>query len=129
MGTETIVQSYPSLSTILLSLLTVGITLANVVNLNLPILNNARASALVIGVIGLILCTIGGIGRAVQSFGWTHPATLLGIVLGIAAGLLMLTVIFDIHVPMLANHRTTVFLLAGIIVVKFAIHWIGSLLS
>lgn len=91
--------------------------------------STTRASALAIGVIGLILCTIGGVGRAVQSFGWTHAATLLGIVLGIAAGFLMLTVIFDIQIPLLANHRTTVFLLAGIIVVKFAIHWIGSLLS
>lgn len=129
MNAPTIAQTYPTISTLVLTLLATGLTVSTAANLNLPIIGNARIAALVLAALGFAMCSAGGINRALETFGWGHPVTLSGVGLGIAAGMLTVIALLDIQVPFWTGHRTIVFLIAGIIVVKLAINFVSRSLS
>lgn len=53
----------------------------NRLGLNGPIINNDRTSLITIGFLGMALCSQ-GIGRIAEDRRWTHPVSLLGIMIG-----------------------------------------------
>jgi hypothetical protein len=62
---------------------------ALVANIRLPLLGSDRATFIGLVVVGLAMCTLGGIGRAQASLGWTDPVSMLGIVFGVLAVVLV----------------------------------------
>ena len=53
-----------------------------------PLIDGDRAIFLVLLVIGMGMCTLGGIGPATSNYGWAHPLTITGAVIGVLALLL-----------------------------------------
>jgi hypothetical protein len=58
-----------------------------------PLLGSDSAVYLAVLVLGMAMCALGGVGRAPTKYGWAHPVTLFGIVVGtvmllLAAGVL-----------------------------------------
>ena len=62
-------------------------------NSPIPLLGSDRATFIALIILGTTMCALGGVGRAPSRYGWTHPVTLFGIVVGIVAMLLAAAVL------------------------------------
>ena len=58
-----------------------------------PLFGSDRATFIGLVVIGITMCALGGIGRSQSTLGWTDPVTLVGIVIGSLALLLVAAVL------------------------------------
>src|SRR5438874_13437561 len=70
--------------------LIVGALLANIC---LPLLGSDRATFIALVVVGMSMCALGGIGRAQSSGGWTNPVSVVGILIGSIALVLVAAVL------------------------------------
>ena len=82
----------------------------------ISIMKNDRAIFTGMFIAGFALCTR-GIGKA-PFYGWTHPISLMGMVLGGAALLLGVQVIFRARVLPLRSDRQAIYALLGIAALK-----------
>lgn len=51
---------------------------------SVPVVGSARGALIAIAIVGMAACAVAGIGQA-PTIGWTHPITIVGIVVGILA--------------------------------------------
>lgn len=51
---------------------------------SVPLVGSARNALIAVAVVGMAACAVAGIGQA-PIIGWTHPITILGIVIGVLA--------------------------------------------
>ena len=87
-------------------------------NLRIPFIHSYRAAFVVLFVVGFISCFLGGIGQA-PTYGWTHPISIVGYVLGIAALFLGAVVLLRRFPRSVPDERSAFFALLGIVVAKF----------
>jgi hypothetical protein len=71
------------LATVLV-VLALGIAFAAIARNDLPLVGTGVGALIAVGVIGMAGCAVGGISQAPMA-GWTDPAIVLGIVLGVVA--------------------------------------------
>lgn len=115
----------PTLNYILagvLGIVAVLIVSAILTGKQIPVISNERSALIALVVIGIVMCTLGGIGPTQNTYGWTHPVMLIGIVLGVLALLVTgLTLIgANISVPLIATDRSAFIALAVIMALKVA---------
>lgn len=122
MNTNVVAASWPSIWTVVGAVLALGITLATAVKANLPIISSERIAVFALIIVGFAMCAIGGSGRAIGSYGVTHPVTIIGAILGILVLLVGASVLFGFHLPLIADDRTAVFVVAGLILLKLVIN-------
>jgi hypothetical protein len=96
--------------------------------LRIPFLRSDRAVFLVVFVLGMALCALGGISQAPVR-GWLHSISILGYVLGSLALMLGVSVLFRIRVAPIVSDRAAVVALLGIIAVKFVLAALYPLIS
>ena len=96
---------------------------------SLPLIRTDRAALIALALIGLVMCSSGGIGRAIGLYGWAHPITIIGIVLGVLVLVIALTSLMNVRLPMLPTDRAAFIAIAGIAVVKIGVMWVGRLLA
>jgi hypothetical protein len=77
----------------LLGILAVLIVVALLANVRLPLLGNDRTAFIALVVVGMSMCALGGIGRAQNTLGWTDPITVIGIIIGSLALVLVAAVL------------------------------------
>jgi hypothetical protein len=111
------------------------IVVALLANIRLPLLGSDRAAFIALVVVGMTMCALGGIGRAQSTLGWTDPITLVGIIIGSVALVLVAAVLTDragFLAPISAfvggtsslessTDRAATVILAGLIAVKWVI--------
>jgi hypothetical protein len=119
----------------LLGIVAALIVVAFLANVRLPFISSDRAAFLSLVVVGMTMCALGGIGRAQSTVGWTDPVTLVGIVIGSLALVLVAAVLAgraDFLAPVAAvaggssiagssMDRAATVILAGLMAVKWAI--------
>jgi hypothetical protein len=71
-----------------------ALLLAALTSTPVPLLGSERAIFVAVLLLGITMCSLGGVGRAPMKFGWTHPVTLFGIAIGtimllLAAGVVL----------------------------------------
>ena len=86
-------------------------------NLRIPLIHTYRAAFFVLFVAGFALCFLGGVGQA-PTYGWAHPISIAGYILGITALLLGAAVLLRRYPRPTADERTAFFALLGIVVAK-----------
>ena len=69
-------------SIIILALLAAAVVFIGVTGKKVPLLSNARADIILLVIIGMTICTQGGIGRVAATGQWSHPLSIIGYVLG-----------------------------------------------
>ena len=84
----------------------------------LPLIKSDRVAFGIVFVIGLGLCSVGGINHVVTR-GWFHPISILGCILGTLAMLLGASVLFRIRVGPIQSDRAAFVALISIIAIKF----------
>jgi hypothetical protein len=106
------------LATAILGVVAAGLVSAALLGVPLPLLGSDRAVLIVLALVGMAMC---GLGMQIGTYGWTHPANLAGIVLGVLALLLIVLTLAGVRLPYIATDRAAITALAGIMVTKMAV--------
>jgi hypothetical protein len=103
-----------------LGLVTVLYTLAVLAGTRLPLITSSRTAFYGLAAIGFLMCSV-GMGKVATGLGWSHPISIVGIVLGVAALALVAAVAFGIRLPWITSDRAALIVLAGLIAVKWTL--------
>ena len=118
MATNTATSSANGLITLVLGLLAAALVFMVLTGRDVPLVGNGAGALLALGIIGIAMCTLGGIGTVQGTLGWTHPLTIIGSVLGVAALLVIVLPLLGVRLPLIADTRSAVLALAVIMLVK-----------
>lgn len=98
-------------------------------NIKLPFIKNDRVALIVLVVVGMAMCTSGGIGRSLDLYGWLHPITLIGTVLGILILAITALTLAGVRLPPITSDRAAFIAVAGTAITKIAVMSIGRTIS
>ena len=129
MTTNTVTSSTNGLITLVLGLLAAGLVFMVLTGRDVPIVGNGAGALLALGLIGIAMCTLGGIDTVQGTLGWTHPLTIIGSILGVAALLVVALPLFGVHLPMMPDTRSAVLALAVIMLVKVGLMGVGRFIA
>ena len=112
-----------------LALLAAAVVFIGATGKKVPLLSNIRVDIILLVVIGMTMCTQGGIGRIAATGQWAHPQAIIGYILG---GLILLTtlaVFVGWKLPYIANDQQALLaiaILASLKVVNAVTHYLLS---
>lgn len=95
-----------------LALLAALVVFIGVTGKKVPLLSNVRVDIILLVIIGMTICTQGGIGRIAATGQWTHPQAIIGYILG---GLILLSTLFVFvgwKIPYIANDQQALLFIA-----------------
>jgi hypothetical protein len=127
---KTIAQTAAITPTIIgLVLLAAAIAFIGVTGKKVPLLSNVRVDIILLVIIGMTICTQGGIGRVAATGQWSHPLSIIGYILGGLILLVTLAVFVGWKLPFIANDGQALLaiaILAGLKVVNAITHYLLS---
>ena len=109
-----------------LALLAAAIVFIGVTGKKVPLLSNVRLDIILLVIIGMAICTQGGIGRIAATGQWSHPQAIIGYILG---GLILFSTLFVFvgwKLPYVQNDQQALLfiaILASLKVVNAVIHY------
>jgi hypothetical protein len=118
MTTNTSVSPANGIITLVLGLLAAGLVFLVLTGRDVPIVGSGAGALLALGIIGVAMCSLGGIGPTQSALGWTHPLTIIGSILGLLALLVVALPLLGVQLPLIADARSAVLALAIIMLVK-----------
>ena len=110
-----------------LAILFAAVTFIGVTGKHVPLLSNVRADIILLVLIGMAICTQGGIGRVAATGQWTHPLSIIGYLLGGLILLITLFVFVGWKIPFVANDQQALLaiaILASLKVVNAVTHYL-----
>jgi hypothetical protein len=110
---------------IALALLAVAVVFIGLTGKKVPLLSNLRVDIILLVVIGMAICTQGGIGRIAASGLWSHPLAIIGYILGGLILLITLAVFTGWKLPFIQTEQQallSIAILAGLKVLNAVIH-------
>lgn len=116
-------------SIIALILLAAVVTFIGVTAKRVPVLSSVRVDIILLVLIGMAICTQGGIGRVAATGEWTHPLSIIGYLLGGLILLITLAVFVGWKLPFIANDQQALLaiaILAGLKLVNAVTHFLLS---
>jgi len=112
-----------------LALLFAAITFIGVTGKKIPLLSNIRVDIILLVIIGMTICSQGGIGRIAATGQWTHPLSIIGYLLGGLILIITLAVFAGWKLPYIANDQQALLaiaILASLKVVNAVTHYLLS---
>lgn len=112
-----------------LAVLFAAVAFIGVTGKRVPLLSNVRADIILLVIIGMTICSQGGIGRVAATGEWTHPLSILGYLLGGLILLITLAVFVGWKLPFIADDQQallTIAILASLKVVNAVTHYLLS---
>jgi len=109
-----------------LALLAAAIVFIGVTGKKVPLLSNIRLDIILLVIIGMTICTQGGIGRIAATGQWSHPQAIIGYILGGLILLSTLLVFVGWKLPYIHNDQQALLfiaILASLKVVNAVIHY------
>jgi hypothetical protein len=111
---------------LILALLFALVTFIGVTGKKVPLLSSIRVDVLLLVIIGMAICSQGGIGRVAATGQWTHPLAIVGYILGGLILLVALSVFTGWKLPYIQSDQQALFaiaILAGLKVVNAFTHY------
>ncbi len=121
MTTNTMTSPANGIITLVLGLLAAGLVFMVLTGRDVPIVGNGAGALLALDIIGIAMCTLSGIGSVQSTLGWTHPLTIIGSILGVAALLVVVLPLLGVRLPLVADTRSAVLALAVIMLIKVSL--------
>ena len=118
MTTNAATSSTNGIITLVLGLLAAGLVFLVLTGHDVPIVGSGAGALLALGLIGIAMCSLGGIGPTQSALGWAHPLTIVGSLLGVLALLVVALPLLGVQLPLIADTRSAVLALAVIMLVK-----------
>jgi hypothetical protein len=84
----------------------------------LPLISSERGAFFALVVIGFAMCTL---GMQFERYGWAHPASIAGIILGSLALIVVAAVLFRLRLPLLTDERAATIALTAIMAAKVVV--------
>ena len=112
-----------------LALLAAAIIFIGVTGKKVPLLSNIRVDIILFVIIGMTICTQGGIGRIAVTGQWTHPLSIIGYIFGGLILLITLSVFVGWKLPFIANDQQALLaiaIFASLKVVNAVTHYLLS---
>ena len=112
-----------------LALLAAAIVFIGMTGKKVPLLSNIRVDIILLVIIGMTICSQGGIGRVAATGQWTHPLSIIGYLLGGLILIITLAVFVGWKLPFIANDGQALLaiaILAGLKVVNAVTHYLLS---
>jgi len=110
-----------------LALLADAVVFIGVTSKKVHLLSNVLIDIILLVVIGMTICTQGGIGRIAATGEWSHPLSILGYILGGLILLITLAVFVGWKLPYIQNDQQALLaiaILAGLKVVNAVTHYL-----
>ena len=111
-------NTFPSLAAHVLGLLVVVAAVAVVLGVKLPVIIGPRAAIIALLVVGLVVCTIGGIGRVAAANAWAHPISILGYLLAALIVVVGGAYLLGRPLPLISGDRAYVLTISGLMFAK-----------
>jgi hypothetical protein len=114
-------------SSIGLALLAAAVVYIGVTGKKVPLLSSVRVDIILLVIIGMAMCTQGGIGRVAATGEWTHPLSIIGYLLGGLILLITLAVFVGWKLPYIHSDPQALLVIAifaGLKVVNAATHYL-----
>jgi hypothetical protein len=105
-------------SIIVLALLAATVVFIGVTGKKVPMLSNIRVDIILLVVIGMTICTQGGIGRIATTGQWSHPLSIVGYILGGLILLITLAVFVGWKLPYIQNDQQALLAMAILVSLK-----------
>jgi hypothetical protein len=105
-------------SIIVLALLAAAVVFIGVTGKKVPVLSNVRADIILLVIIGLTICTQGGIRRIAASGQWSHPLAIVGYILGGLILLITLAVFVGWKLPYIQSDQQALLAIAILATLK-----------
>ena len=112
-----------------LALLFAAVTFIGVTGKKIPLLSNVRVDIILLVIIGMAMCTQGGIGSIAATGQWTHPQAIVGYLLGGLILFITLAVFVGWKLPYIQSDPQALLaiaILVGFKVVNAVIHYLLS---
>ena len=127
---KTIAHSAPITPAMIgLALLFAGVTFVGATGKKVPLLSNVRLDILLLVILGMAICTQGGIGRIAATGEWSHPLSIVGYILGGLILLITVAVFAGWKLPYIQTDQralVAIAILAGLKVVNAVTHdWLS----
>ena len=109
-----------------LALLAVAVVYIGMTGKRVPLLSNIRVDIILLVIIGMAICTQGGIGRIAATGEWSHPLSIIGYILGGLILLLTVAVFTGWKLPYIQTDQQALLaiaILAGLKVVNAVTHY------
>ncbi len=103
-----------------LALLAVAIVYIGVIGKKVPLLSSIRLDIILLVIIGMTICTQGGIGRIAATGQWSHLLSVIGYILGGLILLITLAVFVGWKLPFIANDQQALLAIAILASLKVA---------
>ena len=103
---------------LVLAALAAIVVLVTLKGVNLPLLSNLKVNLAILIVLGMSICTQGGIGRIAATGLWTHPLAIVGYILGASILILAVRVFFNISLPFLVSQQQAFLVIAVLLCAK-----------
>ena len=116
-------------SILILALLAAAVVFIGATGKRVPLLSNVRVDILLLVIIGMTMCTQGGIGRVAATGQWSHPLSIIGYLLGGLILLITLAVFVGWKLPYIQTDQQALIaigILAGLKVVNAVTHYLLS---
>jgi hypothetical protein len=114
---------------LLLALLFAAVTFIGATGKKVPVLSNVRVDIILLVILGMAICTQGGIGRIAATGQWGHPQAIIGYVLGGSILLVAAAVFVGWKLPFIQNDQQALIaiaLLVGLKIVNAVTHYFLS---
>ena len=116
-------------SILILALLAAAVVFIGATGKRVPLLSNVRVDILLLVMIGMTMCTQGGIGRVAATGQWSHPLSIIGYLLGGLILLITLAVFVGwklLYIQTDQQALIAIGILAGLKVVNAVTHYLLS---
>ena len=101
-----------------LALLAAAVVFIGVTGKKVPLLSNIRVDIILLVIIGMTICTQGGIGRIAATGEWSHPLSIVGYILGGLILLITLAVFAGWKLPYIQNDQRALLAIAVLVSLK-----------
>jgi len=101
-----------------LGLLAAAIVFVGVTGKKIPLLSNIRVDIILLVIIGMTMCTQGGIGRIAATGEWSHPLAIIGYLLGGLILLITLAVFVGWKLPYIQSDQQALLAIAILVCLK-----------
>jgi hypothetical protein len=98
-------------------------------NRPIPLISSERVAMIVLVVIGMAMCALGGIGPTITKYGFTSPIFIVGAVLGVVMLLIPAAVLVGVKLPLIAGEHEAIIALAVLGVAKIAVNLVVGFLA
>jgi len=95
-----------------LALLFAAVAFIGAAGKKVPVLSNVRVDIILLVIIGMSICTQGGIGRIAATGQWSHPLSIIGYILGGSILLITLAVFVGWKLPFIQSDQQALIAIA-----------------